>query len=59
VQQTRPDWSSPTQSFRLRCEIEHDRALLLETDHAETGRVFQKLIRDAEDQLERIAGRMT
>jgi hypothetical protein len=40
VQQTRPDWSSPTQSFRSRWEIEHNRALLLEIDHAETARVF-------------------
>jgi hypothetical protein len=59
VQQTRPDWSSPTQSFRLRWEIERNRALLLEIDHADTARVFQKLIRDAENQLERIEGRMT
>ena len=59
MQHTRPDWTSPTQSFRLRWEIEHNRALLPEIDHVETARVFQKLIRDAEDQLERIEGRMT
>jgi hypothetical protein len=59
VQQPRPDWSSPTQSFRLRWEIEHNRRRLLEIDHPETARVFQKLIRHAEDQLERIEGRMT
>jgi hypothetical protein len=43
----------------LRWEIERNRALLLEIDHADTARVFQKLIRDAENQLERIEGRMT
>jgi hypothetical protein len=59
VQQPRPDWSSPTQSLRLRWEIEHNRRRLLEIDHLETARVFRKLIRDAEDQLERIEGPMT
>jgi hypothetical protein len=58
VRQPRPDWSSPTQSVRLRWEIEHNRKRLLEIDHPETARVFQKLIRDAENKLERIEGRM-
>ena len=59
MQQPQPDWSSPTQSLRLRWEIERNRQRLLEIDHPETAQVFHKLIRDAEDQLERIGGHPT
>jgi hypothetical protein len=59
MRQLQPDrsvvWSCP----KLRQEIERNRRRLLEIDHPETARVFQKLIRDAQDQLERIEGRLT
>jgi hypothetical protein len=52
-----PGWSGPTQLLRLRREIERNRRRLPEIDHPETARVFQQLIRDAEEQLERIGAR--
>jgi hypothetical protein len=60
MQQLQPDrsvaWNSPSQSQRLRWEIARNRRQLLEIDHPETARVFQKLICAAQEQLERVDG---
>ncbi len=50
----RVGWGSPSQPVRLRWEIERNRRRLAEIDHPETARVFQKLICEAQAQLERI-----
>lgn len=60
MQQLQPDrsvtWNSPSQSQRLRWEIERNRRQLLEIDHPETIRVLQKLLCVAQEQLERVDG---
>ena len=58
MQQLQPDGSGPSQPLRLRREIERNRRRLPEIDHPETALVFQKLIRHAENQLERIEGHL-
>ena len=40
MQEPQPDWSSPTQSLRVRWEIERNRKGLVEIDHPETAQVF-------------------
>ena len=63
MRQLQPDrsvvWSSPSQTLRLHWEIERNRRRLLEIDHPDTARAFQKLISHAQDQLERVEGRLT
>jgi hypothetical protein len=61
MRQLQPDrsiaWNSPSQSLRLRWEIECNRRRLLEIDQLETSQVLERLIRHAQDQLERIEER--